>query len=136
MDILELVRTAKIGLERKAAQTETCAPFAAALYDALAENGVETNPAVACRKGYHSDRTWYHLVVEHGGRYYDSLGEFSSEILRKRLKIHPAVQFDLEFKLEPRDGCYEEADYDALHSFLLHAFRRAVNEMNSLKVQL
>lgn len=136
MDILELIRTAKIGLERKAAQTETCAPFAAALYDALAENGVKATLAVACRKGYRSDRTWYHLVVAHGGRYYDSLGEFSSEILRKRLKIHPSVQFELEFKREPRDGCYEEADHDALHSFLLHAFRRAVNKMNALQVPL
>lgn len=35
MDILELIRT------RKAAQTETCAPFAAALYDALAEKWSE-----------------------------------------------------------------------------------------------
>ncbi|ARM91146.1 hypothetical protein RHEC894_PC00111 (plasmid) [Rhizobium sp. CIAT894] len=131
MDILQLIKTAKIGIERKAAQTETCAPFAAALHDVLAENGVETNLAVACRKGYRSDRTWYHLVVEHNGQYYDSLGEFSSDILRKRLRIHHSVQFELEFKQEPRDGCYEEADYDMLHSFLLHAFRRAASKINA-----
>ena len=133
MDILELIKTTKIGSERKAAQTETCAPFAAALHDVLAENGVETNLMVASRKGYRSDRTWYHLVVEQGGRYYDSMGEFGSEILRKRLKIHPTVQFELEFMPESRDGCYEEADYDVLHEFLLRAFRRAAAKLNVVK---
>lgn len=55
---------------------------------------------MACHTAYRSDLTWYHLVVEHGGRYYVSLVEFSNEILRNRLKIHPAVQFDWEFGLE------------------------------------
>ncbi len=38
LDIKELIRSAKIGRERKDAQIETCSVFAAALHDVLAEN--------------------------------------------------------------------------------------------------
>lgn len=92
---------------------------------------MKTTLAVASRKGRLSDRTWYHLVVKHDGRYYDSLGEFDEKILRKRLKIHPAVSFELELKREPRAGCFEEADYATLHVFLLGAFRRAAKKMGA-----
>lgn len=125
MDIPELIRTAKLGRERKDAQVETCAPFAAALHDVLIENGLDVTLSVACHKGATHHHTWYHLVVEHEGTYYDSLGEFSSEIIRKRLKIHPSVDFHLTFQSETRPGCYEEEDYDVLFDFFVEAFRKA-----------
>lgn len=124
MDVAELVKAARIGSERRSAQKETCAPFAAALYDVLTEKGLEAGLAVACHKGWSRDGTWYHSVVEHDGRYYDSLGEFNLDILRKRLKIHPSVGFDLEFEPDRRDGHFEEEDF-GIYEFLLKAFRKA-----------
>lgn len=131
MDILELIKSAKIGRERKDAQIDTCAPFAAALYDVLAENGFDVNLFVAGYRGVSADNTWYHLVVEHDGTYYDSLGEFSTDIMRKRLKIHPRTQYELTFKPEPRPGCYEEEDFELLYDFLADEFRKAARKLKS-----
>lgn len=126
MDIAGLIMEAKIGRERRYAQTETCAPFAAALYDVLVECGLAPNLVVVGHMGHSITATWYHLVVEHDGRLYDSMGEFSVDILRRRLKIHPRCQFDLQFRPESREGCFEEEDYQELHRFLVDAFRKAV----------
>lgn len=57
MDIEALLKTAIIGRERKDAQIETCAPFAAALYDVLAENGFEVGLAVVGRIGSTHNQT-------------------------------------------------------------------------------
>lgn len=129
MDIIELIKTAKLGRERKDAQVDTCAPFAAALHDVLIENGLDVTLSVACHKGATYQHIWYHLVVQHGGTYYDSLGEFSKEIIRKRLKIHPSVDFPLTFEPETRPGCYEEDDYEALFEFFAGAFRKAAAKL-------
>ncbi|MCZ7861428.1 hypothetical protein O9X98_08460 [Agrobacterium salinitolerans] len=131
MNIIELIKTAKIGRERKEAQIETCAPFAAALYDVLFENGFDVNLFVAGYRGATVDSTWYHLVVEHDGVYYDSLGEFSTEIMRTRLKVRPSTQWELTFTPEPRPGCYEEEDYEMLYDFLLDEFRKAARKLKA-----
>lgn len=133
VDIADLIGTAKIGSERRAAQSDSCAPFAAALYDVLAELGLEPKLAVACHRGHTVDGTWYHQVVELAGRYYDSLGEFSLDILRKRLKIHPKAEFDLTFQPEPRAGCFEEEDYEVLHGFLVKELRKAAAKQSRTK---
>lgn len=131
MDIIELLKTAKIGRERKEAQIDTCAPFAAALYDVLFENGFDVNLFVVAYRGATVDSTWYHLVVEHDGIYYDSLGEFSTDIMRTRLKVRSSTQYELTFKREPRPGCYEEEDYAVLYDFLLDEFRRAARKLKA-----
>lgn len=134
MDIIELIKTAKIGRERREAQVDTCGPFAAALYDVLVENGFDVNLFVAGYRGASSDSAWYHLVVEHGGTYYDSLGEFSAAIIRKRLKIHPRSDYELTFKPESRPGCYEEDDFELLYDFLVGEFRKAARKLKATSV--
>ncbi|MBY3155199.1 hypothetical protein HFO56_23030 [Rhizobium laguerreae] len=105
MNIVELIKTAKIGGERKDAQVDTCAAFAAALYDVLAENGFSPSLVTAFYRGATVARTWYHQVVEVDGRMYDSLGEFSTEIMRARLKVRPTSTYELKYAPESRDGC-------------------------------
>lgn len=125
MDIAALIKNAKIGSERKAAQVETCSPFAAALYDVLAESGLPVSLVVVGHRGATPERSWYHLVVDHNGTQYDSMGEFSQEIIRKRLKIHKSVDFPLSFEVEPRAGCYED-EHEEVFQFLLEKLRNAV----------
>jgi hypothetical protein len=134
MDIVELIKTAKIGRERRDAQIDTCSPFAAALYDVLAEDGLDVNLFTVGYRGVSIDNTWYHLVVEHAGTYYDSLGEFSVDIMRKRLKIHPLVEYKLTFTPERRSGCYEEEDFGVLYDFLVHEFRKAARKLRPTSV--
>ena len=124
IDIVELIKTAKIGGERKAAQTETCTVFAAALHDHLAAQGIETTLAVAWRKGDRLSRDWYHLVVRYQEKYFDSLGVFDAETLRTRLKVHHSADFELEFQAETREGSFED-EYTELYFFLVDAFKRA-----------
>jgi hypothetical protein len=131
MDIEALLKAAKIGRERKDAQIETCAPFAAALYDVLVENGLEVALVAVGYAGATYRQTWYHQVLEHDGRYYDSMGEFSTEVLGKRLKIHPKVEFELSYKPDSRDGCYDEEDYGVLYDFLVKAFKKAAASLQA-----
>jgi len=126
IDVGSLVMAAKLGRERRDAQVETCSVFAAALHDVLVENGMQAKVAVASRRGVTASATWHHSVVESGGRYFDSMGEFSPEILRKRLKIHPKVEFSIEIGPDRREGLYEEADFEGLYEFMVEALRRAV----------
>lgn len=129
MDIAELIRQAKIGRERKEAQVETCAPFAAALHDVLVECGLA--PSLVCvanRQGSVSS-WWYHSVVSVDGVMYDSLGEFSEEIIRKRLKVRPTTDYKLEFETEKREGCYDEEDYALLYEFLLNKLRASARKL-------
>jgi hypothetical protein len=133
-NIADLIKNAKIGRERKDAQIDTCGPFGAALYDVLVEYDFDVNLVVAGYRGVTTERTWYHLVIEHDGTYYDSLGEFSTEIMRQRLKIHPRSEYALSFKPEPRLGCYEEEDYELLYDFLVAEFRKAARKLEAASV--
>lgn len=129
MDIVELIMQAKIGRERKDAQIDTCAPFAAALYDILEENGFDVEMVTAGRTGVGPDQTWYHSVVQVDGRFYDSMGEFSTEIVRKRNKIHPSVDYELSYKPDIRDDCFDAEDYQALYDFLLKELRKSAKKL-------
>lgn len=120
MDIEATIKAAKLGRTRKDAQIDTCSVFAAALYDLLITN-MPCKMVTVVKGGLGS---WAHSVVEVDGRYYDSLGEFSTEIYRVRTKIHPTVRLDIAYKPDTRDDCYE-AEFDELHAFYLKMLRKA-----------
>jgi hypothetical protein len=104
-----------------------------ALYDVLAENGVSPTIISACQRGATVDTTWYHQVVEVDGKMYDSLGEFSTEIIRDRLKVHKSSNFELKYKSERREGCYEEEDFQGVYDFLLKEFRKTATKLVALE---
>jgi hypothetical protein len=133
MDIIELIKTAKIGRERKDAQVDSCAAFAAALYDVLAENGFSPSMVTACYRGATVETTWYHAVVEVEGKMYDSLGEFSTEIMRDRLKIRKSTPYELKYEPEPREDCYDELDYQGVYDFLVKEFRKTAKKLKALE---
>jgi hypothetical protein len=128
MDIVELIKTAKIGRERKDAQVDTCSVFAAALYDVLEENGFSPSMVNASHRGVTIEMTWHHLVVEVEGTMYDSLGEFSTDIMRTRSKIHPTVSYELKYSPEIRDDCFED-DFADLYDFLVKEIRKAAKKL-------
>ena len=129
MDIVELIKTAKIGRERRDAQVDTCAPFAAALYDVLMENGFEPSLVCVGYRGASVERSWYHSVVSVDGVMYDSLGEFSADIHRARIKVKDPANYVLTFEPDGRFGCYDEDDYDVLYEFLVTEFRKAAKRL-------
>lgn len=131
MEICELIKAAKIGAERKAAQIDTCAAFAAALYDVLSEEGFLPKMIAVCHLGATIAGTWYHQVVAVDGKMYDSLGEFSTEILRKRLKIHPSCAYELTYANDRRQGCYHEDDFQDIYEFLVTELRRAARRLTA-----
>lgn len=132
MDIVELIMSAKIGRERKDAQVDTCAPFAAALYDVLLENGFDAELVSVGYKGATVEHSWYHAVVSVDGTMYDSLGEFSEDILKARMKIKPTVEYKLSFAPDIRDGCYDEDDYQVLYDFLVAQLRKSARKLSPL----
>jgi hypothetical protein len=133
MDIIELIKTAKIGRERKDAQVDSCAAFAAALYDVLAENGFAPSMVTACYRGVSVDSTWYHQVVKVDGKMYDSLGEFSTRIMRDRLKVRQSTAYELEYQPDRREGCYDEDDFQGVYDFLAKEFRKTAKKLKTLE---
>lgn len=128
LDIQSIILAAKLGGERKAAQEDTCGPFAAALFDVLTECGLTPSIKTASfivMPG--TTASWHHAVVEADGRLYDSKGEFSHEIVRHRLKIHPKATTRIDIKADDRSCCYEE-ELDELHRFLVKELRNSVNK--------
>ena len=122
MDIDAIIKAAKLGRERKDAQVDTCAVFAAALYDVLSAQGIQCGMVTVVPNGLDN---WAHAVVEVAGRHYDSMGEFSSEIYRARARVHPAVQFQFDYRSDSRCECYE-AEFDELHAFFVNALNKAM----------
>lgn len=121
MDIDAIIKAAKLGRTRKDAQEETCSVFAAALYDALSARGITCKLVTAVKSGFGG---WAHSLVEVAGRYYDSMGEFSTTIYRARAKIHPTVTLDITYQPDFRIDCYEP-EYDELHAFYLQMLNKA-----------
>jgi hypothetical protein len=125
MDIQDVILQAKLGRYRKDAQIDTCAVFAAALYDVLKARGIACalyTAAYGCN--YSSGAEWYHSVVKVGDRYFDSMGEFSLDIYRARARIHPKVKSRMDFKRDSRIGCYEE-EFDEMHAFYVGKLGKA-----------
>lgn len=87
----------------------------------------------ACYRGATVDSTWYHQVVEVDGKMYDSLGDFSTEIIRDRLKVHKASKFELKYQPESRDGCYDEDDFQGVYDFLVKEIRKTANKLTALE---
>lgn len=134
MDIVELIKTAKIGRERKDAQVDSCSAFAAALFDVLEENGFSPSLVTANYRGATSETTWYHLVVEIDGTMYDSFGEFSTDIMRKRVKA--ISTYELRYTPETREDCYDEDDFGGVYEFLVKEFRKTAKKMNGLRASV
>jgi len=122
MDINAIIQAAKLGRARKDAQEDTCAVFAAALYDVLSAQGIPCQIVTAVKRQGHA---WAHLIVEVAGRYYDSMGEFSTSIYRARAKIHPTVSLDIAYQHDVRIDCYE-SEFDELHSFYVSVLNKAI----------
>lgn len=120
-----LIMTAKLGGARKDAQVDTCAVFAAALFDVAVEAGMACQLYTAAfhLAGFREPR-WYHSVVAIRGSYYDSQGTFDLEICRRRLKLHPSVRCNLTFQPDTRDGMYEE-EFEELYRFYAKALRKS-----------
>lgn len=123
LDIQLLITDAKLGRSRKEAQEDTCSVFAAALYDILQAEGIACQMVTAHKRDGHA---WAHAIVEVDGRYYDSMGEFSTDIYRQRARMHPAVALQIEYLLDTRDECFEE-EFDELHAFYLKKLATAAN---------
>lgn len=115
------ILAAKLGRSRKDAQIETCAVFAAALYDALLARGTAACLATAISRGL---TPWAHQVVAAEGRYFDSMGEFSGDIYRRRAKLHPRVAVTIEYEADSRLDCFDE-EFQELHAFYLRGLERA-----------
>lgn len=109
------IKQAKLGRYRREAQVDTCAVFAAALYDALQALDVPCTMVTALNK---TGNRWAHALVQVGDRYFDSMGEFSTAIYHKRAKIHPKVTLDISYTEDTRDECYEP-EFDEMHAFYL-----------------
>lgn len=122
MDLNAIIQAAKLGRARKDAQVDTCTVFAAALYDVLSTQGVPCRMVTAVPTGLGG---WAHAVVEVAGRYYDSMGEFSTSIYRARAKVHPRVTIDIEYRPDSRVECYEP-EFDELHAFYLAALNKTM----------
>ncbi|MDD2222816.1 MAG: hypothetical protein PHF42_05180 [Pseudomonas sp.] len=124
IQINDLIKRAKLGRTRKEAQTDTCTVFAAALYDFLQSQQIPCR--MACVQSVHG-KHWAHLLVDVDGKFYDSMGEFSTEIYRARAKIHPSVTVRLKFTKDFREDCYEP-DFHELYLFYLKKIQKAKNE--------
>lgn len=123
VDINAIIKEAKLGQSRKDAQEDTCTVFAAALFDVLVASDVSCQMVCAVNKdGMHG---WAHSVVEVDGRYYDSLGEFSTEIYRTRAKIYPSVSVAIEYRKDIRTDCYEP-EFDEMYIFYAKALKKAM----------
>lgn len=128
MDIAAVIKAANLGRTRKDAQENACAVFAAALFDVLAKQGIPARLfAVSPAERWFG--TWAHALVEVDGRYFDSLGEFSTEIHRARTKIHPKVECVLVFQPDHRDESFEP-EFDDLHAFYVEKLQQAASRMS------
>lgn len=125
MNIENIILSAKLGSARKDAQVDTCTAFAAALYDLLKAQGQSCRLVTAVKRGING---WAHAIVQADGRYYDSMGEFSVEIYRKRARVHPTVQLQIEFVPDSREDCYEE-EFEGMYEFYLQMLSKAATKM-------
>lgn len=123
MDISSIIKDAKLGRSRKDAQVDTCSVFAAALFDVLTEYDIPCEMAYAANDD-HMDR-WAHSLVKVEGRYYDSLGEFSTDIYRKRSKIHPSVTVSIQYSKDYRSDCYE-SEFEEMYLFYVKVLKKAM----------
>lgn len=126
-NIEQAIKTAKLGRTRRDAQEDTCAVFAAALYDILKSRGVPCRMFTA--KPDSLLNVWYHSVVKVDEVYYDSMGEFSCEIYRARAKIHHKVSFDIGYRPDKRDSCYEE-EFGEMYEFYMAELGKAFRKLD------
>lgn len=122
LDISENIKAAKLGRLRKDAQEDTCTVFAAALYDVLRSHGIPCQMVSA--HNVQGD-AWAHSLVEVDGRFYDSMGEFSTEIYRIRAKVHPSVSVEITYSPDFRCDCYD-SEFEELYTFYVKQLKRAI----------
>lgn len=124
MDINAIIQAAKLGRSRKDAQVDACTVFAAALYDVLWEHGIPCRMVTALNQ---QGPAWAHEVVEVAGRYYDSLGEFSTAIYHVRAKMHPSVSLDIVYRKDVRSDCYDP-EFEEMHAFFVKMLDKALHQ--------
>lgn len=136
MNVDQIIKIAKLGSERKAAQIDTCTVFAAALFDFLKS---QNQPCAMKTATFYlvpgSRPEWHHAVVEHNGRLYDSMGAFSHEAVRARAKIHSKCSSRLDIRDDVRADCYEE-EFEELYLFFSKKLRNADKICSKLNVEL
>jgi hypothetical protein len=127
-DVLaQVIATAKLGRERKAAQQDTCVVFAEALYDTLHHYGIACRLyAAACHISSGRTPDWSHAVVKISDVYFDSLGVFNEATVRAHCKIHPKVEFRLDLRQDAPD--YEE-EFDELRAFYKAELGKAIGTL-------
>lgn len=130
MDITTLILTADLGHEREDAQIDTCAAFGAALYDVLKSNGQSPQLFTVTHRDENPDWAWCHVLVRVGDTYFDSLGEFSDDIIRKRLGIEENEEYELIYEPDRREGCYDQDDFQLVYEFLLVELTIAANKLS------
>jgi hypothetical protein len=134
MDISNLILNADLGHEREDAQIDTCAAFGAALFDVLKSNGEAPSLYTVTHRDENPDWAWCHVVVRVGDTYYDSLGEFSDDIIRKRLGIEENEDYELIYEPDRREGCYDQLDFQLVYEFLLIELTIAANRLSKEEV--
>lgn len=128
--VATVIRKAKLGSERRAAQVDTCSVFASALISVLDAYGVKAEAHTATFLFVPGTRpSWHHSVVKVGTLFFDSLGEFDQSIVRKRNRIHPKVQSRLDIRKDAVDEIEEE--YRELHAFLVKVLGKAAVVVSS-----
>jgi hypothetical protein len=126
MDINLIIQSAKLGRSRKDAQIDTCSVFAAALYDVLSSHNIPCQMVTASNPA----ERWYHSLVEVSGQYFDSIGEFSTDIYRKRAKVHPTVKLNITYKKDFREECYEP-EFKELYNFYAKELKKSIQKYHS-----
>lgn len=130
MNLHKIILDAKLGSARKDAQIDTCAVFAAALYDTLTTRGIVCR--MVCAMKARPD-AWTHSIVEVADRYYDSMGEFSADIYRARARIHPKVELDIQYQPNSRYDCYQP-EFDEMHAFYVKMLNKVLRNQTAVAI--
>ena len=119
-----MILQAKLGRARRDAQVDCCSAFAAALFDVLQARGIDCRMACVTL-GSDVGTPAAHALVAVGDRYYDSMGQFTHEIWRRRARIHPLVKTTAVFSADQRDDSFEP-DLAELHTWYLRVLTKAM----------
>lgn len=126
LDIAQIISQAKLGSTRKDAQIDACEPFAAALFDVLSSAQIDATVCTATfRLSHRRLPLWAHAVIQSDGIFYDSMGVFNHDVVRKRQRIHKNVRTELKLEKDIRD--FNEKEWSEMHKFYFEALSKSLN---------